>query len=241
MEERALLEVRNLTAGYGTVPVLRELTLQVNSGEMVALIGANGAGKTTLLRAITGIARVFEGEMWFGGQRIDGWRPAQRVRAGIAHVAEGRQLFGGLSVLDNLLLGAAFVPEAWPKREESLRAVHALFPRLAERTRQAVGTMSGGEQQMLAIGRALMSSPRLLLVDEPSMGLAPALVQSVLQALRRVNEEAGVAVLLVEQNVHQTLGVCERAYVLENGRIVLQGPARELLESPMVRAAYLGA
>ena len=229
-----------MTAGYGAVPVLRDVTLHVDPGEMVALIGANGAGKTTLLRAITGVTRVFEGEVWLDGRRIDRWRPAQRVRAGIAHVAEGRQLFGGLSVLDNLLLGAAFVPEAWARREQSVKAVHALFPRLAERARQAAGTMSGGEQQMLAIGRALMAAPKLLLVDEPSMGLAPALVRSVLQALRRIHEEAGVAVLLVEQNVRRTLEVCQRAYVLENGRIVLEGRARELLESPLVKAAYLG-
>jgi branched-chain amino acid transport system ATP-binding protein len=238
MANGALLRVQGLNAGYGRVRVLWDLGFHVNRGEIVCLVGANGAGKTTLLRAISGLVRP-AGRVIFDDRLIAGRSPAVIARLGIAHVPEGRHLFPAMPVLEHLELGAAFVPGAWDRREETLRTVFDLFPRLYERAHQAAGTMSGGEQQMLAIGRALMARPALLLVDEPSMGLAPVLTAAVFDALRQINR-AGTTIVLVEQNVRQTLAMAHRGYVLENGRIVLEGTGPDLLKNDHVKKAYLG-
>jgi branched-chain amino acid transport system ATP-binding protein len=230
------LRVEALEAGYGKAQVLFGVDLEVVENELVALLGANGAGKTTLLRAISGLVRPWSGRVLLEGQDLRGLSPAKRARMGLGHVPEGRQLFPLMTVEENLRLGAAFLA---PGRErEGYERVYGLFPRLAERRRQLAGTLSGGEQQMLAIGRALMGFPKILLVDEPSLGLSPRLAEEVLLALKAVAGE-GVGVLLVEQNVALTLDVAERAYVLEHGRVVLQGPASALAQDPRVREAYL--
>lgn len=233
-----LLRVEGLNAGYGRVQVLWDLGFHVERGEIVCLVGANGAGKTTLLRAISGLIRP-TGRVVFGDRLIAGRSPAAIARLGIAHVPEGRHLFPAMAVLEHLELGAAFAPGAWERRDETLTAVFELFPRLRERQRQAAGTMSGGEQQMLAIARALMARPTMLLVDEPSLGLAPVLMAAVFDALQQINR-AGTTIVLVEQNVRQTLAMAHRGYVLENGRIVLEGTGRDLLKNDHVRHAYLG-
>ena len=208
----------------------------MEAGELVALLGANGAGKTTLLRALSGLLRPWKGSVLLGGKDLRGLSPARRARLGLGHVPEGRQLFPLMTVEENLRLGAAFLA---PGREkEGYERVYALFPQLAERRRQLAGTLSGGEQQMLAIGRALMGFPRILLVDEPSLGLSPRLAEEVLLALKEV-ARGGVGVLLVEQNVALSLEVAERGYVLEHGRVVLEGPAQALAQDPRVREAYL--
>jgi len=236
--DRPVLQVDGLSAGYGRVRVLWDISFHVDQGEIVCLVGANGAGKTTLLRAVSGVVP-HSGRLVFGDRLIAGRHASAIARLGIAHVPEGRHLFPAMSVLEHLELGAAFVPGAWERRSETMAGVFQLFPRLRERERQLAGTMSGGEQQMLAIARALMARPRMLLVDEPSMGLAPVLVQSVFEALRVINRQ-GVTILLVEQNVRQTLRMAHRGYVLENGRIVLAGTGSELLDNQHVKAAYLG-
>ena len=230
------LRVEALEAGYGKAQVLFGVDLEVVENELVALLGANGAGKTTLLRAISGLVRPWSGRVLLEGQDLGGLSPAKRARMGLGHVPEGRQLFPLMTVDENLRLGAAFLA---PGRErEGYERVYGLFPRLAERRRQLAGTLSGGEQQMLAIGRALMGFPKILLVDEPSLGLSPRLAEEVLLALKPVAGE-GVEVLLVEQNVALTLDVAERGYVLEHGRVVLEGPASALAQDPRVREAYL--
>jgi branched-chain amino acid transport system ATP-binding protein len=230
------LRVEALEAGYGKAQVLFGVDLEVVENELVALLGANGAGKTTLLRAISGLVRPWSGRVLLEGQDLRGLSPAKRARMGLGHVPEGRQLFPLMTVEENLRLGAAFLA---PGRErEGYERVYGLFPRLAERRRQLAGTLSGGEQQMLAIGRALMGFPKILLVDEPSLGLSPRLAEEVLLALKAVAGE-GVGVLLVEQNVALTLEVAERAYVLEHGKVVLEGPASALAQDPRVREAYL--
>ena len=230
------LRVEALEAGYGKAQVLFGVDLEVVENELVALLGANGAGKTTLLRAISGLVRPWSGRVLLEGQDLGGLSPAKRARMGLGHVPEGRQLFPLMTVEENLRLGAAFLA---PGRErEGYERVYGLFPRLAERRRQLAGTLSGGEQQMLAIGRALMGFPKILLVDEPSLGLSPRLAEEVLLALKAVAGE-GVGVLLVEQNVALTLEVAERAYVLGHGKVVLEGPASALAQDPRVREAYL--
>jgi branched-chain amino acid transport system ATP-binding protein len=230
------LRVEALEAGYGKAQVLFGVDLEVVENELVALLGANGAGKTTLLRAISGLVRPWSGRVLLEGQDLRGLSPAKRARMGLGHVPEGRQLFPLMTVEENLRLGAAFLA---PGRErEGYERVYGLFPRLAEKRRQLAGTLSGGEQQMLAIGRALMGFPKILLVDEPSLGLSPRLAEEVLLALKAVAGE-GVGVLLVEQNVALTLDVAERGYVLEHGKVVLQGPASALAQDPRVREAYL--
>jgi branched-chain amino acid transport system ATP-binding protein len=230
------LRVEALEAGYGKAQVLFGVDLEVVENELVALLGANGAGKTTLLRAISGLVRPWSGRVLLEGQDLGGLSPAKRARMGLGHVPEGRQLFPLMTVEENLRLGAAFLA---PGRErEGYERVYGLFPRLAERRRQLAGTLSGGEQQMLAIGRALMGFPKILLVDEPSLGLSPRLAEEVLLALEAVARE-GVGVLLVEQNVALTLDVAERGYVLEQGKVVLEGPASALAQDPRVREAYL--
>jgi len=231
----SLLRLDSVEAGYRDLVAVRDVSLSVGVGEVVALIGGNGAGKTTTLRAITGLLPLRRGRIELDGERVDGRAPSHVVARGIAHVPEGRQLFPTLSVRDNLELGA----RDRAGRAAGLDSVFALFPRLRERERQLAGTLSGGEQQMCAIGRGLMARPRLLLLDEPSLGLAPVMVKLIFETLAAINA-TGTTILLVEQNVARALALAHRAYVLENGRIVLEGPRAALQQSAHVKHAYLG-
>ncbi len=232
----SLLEVRNLVTAYGSIEALHGISLDVADWEIVALLGANGAGKTTALRTISGLLRPRSGEVWFAGERIDR-RPAHEiVRLGLTQVPEGRWIFSLMTVDENLRLGAYAEPRV---PQAALDRVFALFPRLRERRAQLAGTLSGGEQQMLAIARALMTRPRLLLLDEPSMGLAPVLVRLIIQTIAEINRD-GTTVLLVEQNASAALRLARRAYVLENGRVALEGPSADLAKNERVRQAYLG-
>ncbi len=233
-----LLRLEAIEAGYGDLTAVRDVSLTLERGEIVALVGANGAGKTTTLRAIAGLLRVRRGLVELEGRRIDGLTPAAVVARGVAHVPEGRQLFPTMTVLENLELGAR-TPESRGRRPATLERVFQLFPRVAERRRQLAGTLSGGEQQMVAIGRALMACPRLLMLDEPSLGLAPVVVTSIFTNLAEINRD-GVTILLVEQNVLRALRLSHRAYVLENGAIAFHGPSDALLADERVRRAYLG-
>ena len=233
-----MLRLDGVEAGYGDVVAVRAVSLEVRAGEIVALIGGNGAGKTTTLRAISGLLPVRRGHVELDGRPITGHGPAAIVAAGVAHVPEGRQLFPTMTVLENLELGAR-TRESRARRAETLARVFELFPRLSERTRQLAGTLSGGEQQMVAIGRALMARPRLLMLDEPSLGLAPVVVGAIFANLVAINR-AGITVLLVEQNVLRALRLSQRAYVLENGTISLSGPSAALLADARIRRAYLG-
>jgi branched-chain amino acid transport system ATP-binding protein len=230
-----VLEVRGLVAGYGRIEALHGIDLAVGKGQLVALVGANGAGKTTLLRAVSGLIKASGSVRLFGREIVRDSADA-RVRAGLSQVLEGRQVFGPLSVQDNLLLGGYTRPE---RRDERLAAMYALFPVLKEKRLLAAGTLSGGQQQMLAIARALMSEPKVLLLDEPSMGLAPLLVREIFAVIARLKAE-GIPILLVEQNAHAALSVADVGYVLETGRIALGGPAGELLRDERIKAAYLG-
>jgi branched-chain amino acid transport system ATP-binding protein len=238
-----MLQVENIYAGYGTSQVLAGTSLQVRPGLLVALIGPNGAGKTTTLRAISGIIRPTSGRVAIDGQEVQGMAAAKIARLGVAHAPEGRRVFGPLSVEDNLLLGAygrlpmffGFRGKAAPELER----VYGLFPRLRERRRQSAGTLSGGEQQMLAIGRALMASPKVMLLDEPSMGLAPVIVDEVFAIIRQLKAE-GITLLLVEQSARRALEVADYAYVMERGGIVVEGSPDELQKNKRVLAAYLG-
>ena len=232
------LEVENLCAGYGKTQVLWDVSLRAGEGEFVTIVGANGAGKSTLLRAISGLVPLRGGSVRAFGGSLAGLSAARIVRHGIGHVPEGRQLFPLMTVGENLASGAAYLPGARREATATREWIHALFPRLAEREWQMAGTLSGGEQQMLAVARALMGKPRLLLVDEPSIGLAPAAVQTLFAALAQVHA-AGVAVVLVEQNVRQSLKLAQRAYVLENGAIRKEGTGAALLADPGIQAAYL--
>jgi len=233
-----LLEVQNLSVAYGDVRVLHDVSLRVGQGEIVSLVGANGAGKTTTLRAVSGLLPILEGAVTFDGAPITGLAPSRIVARGLAHVPEGRQLFTNMTVHENLEMGA-YLPRARATLAATMAWVTGLFPRLAERRTQLAGTLSGGEQQMLAIGRALMSRPRLLILDEPSLGLAPIMVKAIFDAVTRINAE-GTTVLLVEQNLVQSLRLSHRGYVLETGRIVLEGTGGELLANPHTRKAFLG-
>ena len=233
-----MLEVSDLDVFYGDAQALRGMALRVEEGEVVTLVGANGAGKSTTLRAISGLQRVARGDIVFEGKSIAGLPGHTRSELGISLVPEGRELWPSLTVLENLELGC-YAKSARNHRDESLERVFDLFPRLQERTKQVAGSMSGGEQQMVAIARALMSRPRLLMFDEPSLGLAPVVVTQVFAIIRRLAKE-GLTILLVEQNLKKALEVADRGYVVETGSITLQGPARELLSNEGIRAAYLG-
>ncbi len=233
-----MLEVLNLQVAYGAIQALDGISFGVPRGRIVTLLGANGSGKTTTLRAITGLSPAREGRILFEGRELQGLPTHEIIRAGIALVPEGRRIFANLTVYENLLLGAYFRRDQ-PALERDLDLLYDTFPRLAERRTQAAGTLSGGEQQMLALGRALMSRPRLLLLDEPSLGLAPLLVQEVFHIITRLNQR-GVTILLVEQNAAAALRISHHGYVLETGRVVLEGSGAELLAHPQLQQAYLG-
>lgn len=232
-----LLEVRDLEAGYGEVTVLRGLSMTVASGEIVAVLGANGVGKSTLNNTLSALIRPTGGQILFDGTDITAARPAQVVSAGLIQVPEGRRVFPDLSVRENLLLGSYRRGRA--RRDANVERICTVFPRLRERFGQAAGTLSGGEQQMLAIGRGLMAEPRLLILDEPSLGLSPLLVEEMFALIGAINAD-GLSILLVEQNVAQTLEIAHRAYVLEQGRFVMAGPSAELADDPGLRRSYLG-
>jgi branched-chain amino acid transport system ATP-binding protein len=234
----AMLQIDGLEAFYGRVRALASVTLSVDTGEIVALIGSNGAGKTTTLRTISGLVRAARGRVSFAGQDITAVPAAKRVELGIGHVPEGRRLFPRMSVQDNLTLGA-YTRNDRDEIEKDRQRVFQLFPRLKERQTQIAGTLSGGEQQMLAIGRAMMTRPKVLMMDEPSLGLAPILVQTIFQIIQEINQQ-GIPILLVEQNAQQALNVAHRGYVLETGSIVKEGTGQELLQSEDVAKAYLG-
>jgi len=233
-----LLELRNVTVHYEKVAAIRGISLDVSERTIVTLIGANGAGKSTVLRTISGIKRPTTGEIWFLGKRIDNLSPVEIVRMGIGHVPEGRMLFPEMSVLENLYMGA-YLQKEEKEIKRSLEEVFALFPILKSRQRQMAGSLSGGEQQMLALGRGLTAKPRILLLNEPSLGLAPLTAQEIMQLLVRINQQ-GLAVLLVEQNAYEALKLAHRAYVLETGNIVMAGEAGKILNDEYLRKAYLG-
>ncbi|MEU5696990.1 ABC transporter ATP-binding protein [Actinosynnema sp. NPDC020468] len=231
-----LLEVKDIHVHYGKIAAIKGISLEVNEGEIVSLIGANGAGKTTTLKTISGLRPLSSGSVFFDGQDISKLAGHKRVQLGIGQSPEGRGVFPGMTVQENLLMGAYTRKDAL---DADLAEVYELFPRLAERKSQFGGTMSGGEQQMIAIGRALMTKPKVLLLDEPSMGLAPMLIAQIFEIIKEINKR-GTTVLLVEQNAQQALKLSDRAYVLETGRVVKSAPGVDLLDDPQVRAAYLG-
>jgi len=232
-----LLTIAGLHAGYGATEILRGIDLAVNDGEIVAVLGSNGAGKSTLNRAISGVLRPWRGAIRFASEQIERARPSAIVSNGLIHVPEGRRIFPNMSVRENLDLGC--YRRARPRRVQNRERVFGIFPRLAERQGQSAGTLSGGEQQMLAIGRGLMAEPRLLILDEPSLGLSPKLVEEMFMLIKSINQQ-GIALLLVEQNVVQSLEVASRAYVLDNGAIVLQGSAADVRNDSNLKRAYLG-
>jgi len=235
---RPILSVDHVDLGYGSLTVVFDFSLHVDEGELVGLVGGNGSGKSTVLRAISGMIRPMKGRILLNGEEVSGAKPHQMAQRGLAHVPMGRQLFANMSVYENLLLGA-FLPDARSKRDESLERVYRLFPDLKKHAQAMAGQLSGGQQQMVAIGRALMLDPRMLIMDEPSLGLSPLLVKDVMASIRRV-ADTGLPILLVEQNVKQVLSISDRTYVLENGRHVLDGPSAELQGHPMIKKAYLG-
>jgi len=239
MAEPMMLELQGLCAGYGEIQVLWGIDMAVRRGEITALIGSNGAGKTTLMRALSGLIPTRGGYYFYEGRDLTGDTPAQILSSGVVHVPEGRRLFGAMSVEDNLLMGAYSRKASRSEIGRNLDQVYATFPKLRERRNQAAATLSGGEQQMCAIGRGLMSAPRLLMIDELSLGLSPLLVEQLVAALRTLNA-AGVSILLVEQDVTTALDVCDSAFVMDMGRIVRSGEGNELLADPIIREAYLG-
>ena len=234
-----MLEVEKVNAGYGDLQVLWEVTMKVSKGEIVSVIGSNGAGKTTLLRTISGMIYPKSGRIIFCDKDVTRLKPHKRAAMGIGHVMEGKRLFPHLTVEENLKMGA-YLPHAWIKREETLQIVYELFPILKERRKQMAGTLSGGEQQMLAIARTLMLRPKLLLLDEPSLGVAPKVTLQIFDTIKKINELEGISILLVEQNTHLALQLSTRAYVIENGRLVLEGSSEEIMNNAYVKKAYLG-
>ena len=233
-----MLKVSGIDVFYGDLQVLWDVSFDVRDNEILVLVGANGAGKSTTLKTISGLLKPRKGTIEFGGVRLDELSPDKVIGEGVVHVPEARRLFREMTVEENLIMGS-LSPEARKKRAQTMEWVYELFPRMKERRKQAAGTLSGGEQQMAAIGRGLMALPKVLMFDEPSLGLAPILVQDVFEIVKRINKE-GVTVLLVEQNVRQTLAMCDRAYVLENGRVVLEGTGKDLMNDAHVKEAYLG-
>lgn len=233
-----MLEIKDLNVHYGMIHALKDVSLTVEEGEIVTLIGANGAGKTTTLRTISGLNKATSGEIWLEGKNITNIPATQRVELGLSQVPEGRRIFPSMSVLENLELGA-FLRKDKPEIKKDIEMVYGLFPILGNRKKQMAGTLSGGEQQMLAMGRALMSRPRILLLDEPSMGLAPLLVREIFEIIKNINQ-TGTTVLLVEQNAHMALSIAHRAYVLETGSIVISGTGEELAKSDEIQKSYLG-
>ena len=233
-----MLAVKDINTNYGKKQVLWNVSLEIGDGEIVALVGANGAGKTTLLKTISGALRPASGAIEFDGQRIEGLKSHAIVKMGMAHIPEGRKLFPDMSILENLEMGA-YTKRVWERRQETLNEVYELFPRLNERRAQLARTLSGGEQEMVAIGRGLMSKPRLCIIDEPSSGLAPIVVCEIFQIIQRMRDQ-GIAIFLIEQNVPQTLEISDRGYVIENGHIVMEGSSKSLLENEDIRKAYLG-
>ncbi len=235
----SMLEVRNLRVNYGAITALHDVSLRIEQGHIVTLIGANGAGKTTTLKAISGLLKARSGEIRFQGRNIFNWRPHQIVKLGISQVPEGRMIFANLTVLENLQMGA-YLQKDKDRIQGEMEYVFSIFPRLRERIKQVAGTLSGGEQQMLAIGRALMSKPRFLMLDEPSLGIAPLLVKTIFEKIVEINRRHGITILLVEQNANLALEVSRYGYVLETGRVILQNESSALRQNPQVKSAYLG-
>ncbi|MEM1542381.1 MAG: ABC transporter ATP-binding protein [Candidatus Bathyarchaeia archaeon] len=235
-----MLEVNQLNVSYGELQVLFDVSLMVKKGELVALLGPNGAGKTTFTKAVIGLLKPKSGSIFFLGKRIENLPTPDITKMGIAIVPEGRRLFPLMTVKENLLIGAYVSKEARTKAKDTLNKVYTLFPRLKERENQLAKTLSGGEQQMLAIGRALMSLPKLLILDEPSLGLAPSLVLTMLNTIKKLNEGEKLTILLIEQNVRAALQIADRGYVIENGRVVLEGEAKEMLKEEYIKKAYMG-
>lgn len=233
-----MLKITNLTVNYGKVEALKGVSLEVNQGEIVTLIGSNGAGKTTLLKTISGLVKPKSGQIFFEGEEITNLSPDKIVAKGIAHVPEGRRIFSNMTVEENLRIGA-YQRKDVHQLQKDYEEIYNIFPRLKERAKQMAGTLSGGEQQMLALSRALLSKPKLILMDEPSLGLAPVIVDTVFDVIKKISE-SGITILLVEQNAHLALETSERAYVLETGELKIEGPSKELLNDSRIQAAYLG-
>jgi len=233
-----MLKVNNIDMSYGDLQVLWDVSFEVKEGEIVVLVGANGAGKSSILKTISGLQQVSKGTIILNGENISNVNPSEVIKHGVVHVPEGRKLFNEMTVEENLIMGALY-GEAKEKRYETIKECYSLFPRLDERKKQLAGTLSGGEQQMVAVARGLMSKPKILMLDEPSRGLAPVLVQDIFNIIKSINKQ-GITVLLVEQNVQSTLTFCDRAYVLENGKVVLEGTGQELLNNEHVKTAFLG-
>jgi branched-chain amino acid transport system ATP-binding protein len=234
-----VLEIKNLTVNYGAICALRGISLEVKQGDIVTLIGANGAGKTTALRAISGLLKTQGGEVLYEGRNIANLPPHQIVKLGISHVPEGRMVFANLTVMENLMMGA-YLQKDKKVIQKELEYIFGIFPRLNERVKQIAGTLSGGEQQMLAIGRALMSKPKFLMLDEPSLGIAPLLVKTIFEKIVEINRQQGISILLVEQNANLALEISRFGYVLETGKIILQDQSAALRQNPQVKSAYLG-
>lgn len=233
-----MLKVNNVNMSYGDMQVLWDVSFEVRSGEIVVLLGANGAGKSSILKTISGLQKISSGSIEFNGENLVNINPADIIKKGVIHVPEGRRLFNEMTVEENLIMGSLY-GKAKEERKEMIEECYSLFPKLKERRKQQAGTLSGGEQQMAAVARGLMAQPKILMLDEPSLGLAPVLVQNIFEIIQRINKE-GITILLVEQNVKSTLKFCNRAYVLENGRITMEGTGKELLNNEHIKSAYLG-